>query len=92
MLCPDTYQKQSLVIGWVGILCWLVVVGWWLLVGGCWLVVVGWWLLVGGCWLVVVGWLLFVGCCLGRAKHSGNSFFVFSDRLLARMLCPYRIN
>ena len=26
----------------------MVVVGWWLFVGGCWLAVVGWWLRVGG--------------------------------------------
>ena len=42
--------------------CWLLVVGYGLLVIGCWLSVVGYWLSVVACWLSVVGcWLLVAG-------------------------------
>ena len=45
-----------LVVVVVDVGCWLLVIGWRLLLGVC-------RLLVGGCWLFVVGgWLLTVGC------------------------------
>ena len=39
-----------------GIGCWLLVIGYWLLVIGCWVLGIGYWLLVVGCWLLVVGY------------------------------------
>jgi hypothetical protein len=39
---------------------WLVVRGWWFVVGGSWLVVRGWWFVVRGSWFVGGWWLVVV--------------------------------